>query len=47
MATTNQNQILHSQKTKRKVSKHKISGNHPTKKKKKKGTKEKQNQLKN
>ena len=42
MATTNQNQILHSQKTKRKVSKHKISGNHPTKKKKKKekGTKE-------
>ena len=29
-ATTNQNQTLHSQKLKRKVLKHKISGNHPT-----------------
>ena len=32
---TNQNQTLHSQKLKRKVLKHKINGNHPTKKKKK------------
>ena len=31
-ATTNQNQTLHSQKLKRKVHKHKINGNHPTKK---------------
>ena len=30
--TTNQNQILYSQKPKRKVHKHKISGNYPTKK---------------
>ena len=30
-ATTNQNQTLHSQKLKRKVLKHKINGNHPTK----------------
>jgi len=30
-ATTNQNQILHSQKLKRKVHKHKINRNHPTK----------------
>ena len=44
-ATTNQNQILHSQKLKRKVLKHKINGNHPTKKKRKK--REKYNQLKN
>ena len=36
-ATTNQNQTLCSQKLKRKVHKHKINGNHPTKKKK--GTK--------
>ena len=28
--TTNQNQILHSQNLKRKVLKHKINGNHPT-----------------
>jgi len=34
-ATTNQNQTLHSQKWKRKVLKHKINGNHLTKKKKK------------
>ena len=34
-ATTNQNQTLHSQKLKRKVLKHKINGNHPTKKRKK------------
>ena len=33
-ATTNQNQTLHSQKLKRKVLKHKINGNHPTKKRK-------------
>ena len=33
-ATTNQNQILHLQKLKRKVLKHKINGNHPTKKRK-------------
>ena len=33
-ATTNQNQTLHSQKGKRKVLKHKINGNHPTKKRK-------------
>ena len=31
-ATINQNQILHSQKLKRKVLKHKINGNHPTQK---------------
>ena len=31
-ATTNQNQILHSQKLKRKVLEHKINRNHPTKK---------------
>ena len=30
--TTNQNQTLHSQKLKRKVLKHKINGNHSTKK---------------
>ena len=41
-ATTNQNQTLHSQKLKRKVLKHKINGNFPTKKKE-----EKQNQLEN
>ena len=35
-ATTNQNQTLYSQKLKRKGFKHKINGNHPTKKKKKK-----------
>ena len=35
MATANQNQILHSQKLKTNVLKHKINGNHPTKKKKK------------
>ena len=39
-ATTNQNQTLHSQEQKIKGHKHKINGNHPTKKKKK-GTKEK------
>ena len=33
-ATTNQNQTLHSQKLKRKVLKHKINRNHPTKKRK-------------
>ena len=33
-ATTNQNQILLSQKLKKKVHKHKINGNHPTKKRK-------------
>ena len=38
-ATTNQNQILHSQKLKRSRHKHKIKGNHPTKKSK--GTKKK------
>ena len=32
--TTNQNQTLHSQKLKRKGHKHKIKGNHPTKKRK-------------
>ena len=31
-ATTNQNQTLHSKKLKRKVLKHKINGNHTTKK---------------
>ena len=31
-ATTNRNQTLHSQKLKTKVLKHKINGNHPTKK---------------
>ena len=31
-ATTNKNQTLHSQKLKRKVHKHKINGNHQTKK---------------
>ena len=31
-AATNQNQTLHSQKLKRIVLKHKINGNHPTKK---------------
>ena len=30
--TKNQNQILHSEKLKRKVLKHKINGNHPTEK---------------
>ena len=44
-ATTNQNQTLHSQKLKRGGQKHKIKGNNPTKKRKKKerekGTKEK------
>ena len=34
-ATTNQNQILHSQKMKRKVLKHKINGNNPTQKRRK------------
>ena len=33
-ATRNQNQTLYSQKLKRKVHKHKINGNHPTKKRK-------------
>ena len=33
-ATTNQNQILHSQKLKRKGHKHQIKGNHPTKERK-------------
>ena len=33
-ATTNQNQILHLQKLKRKALKHKTNGNHPTKKRK-------------
>ena len=33
-ATISQNQTLHSQKLKRKVLKHKINGNHPTKKRK-------------
>ena len=38
-ATTNQNQTLHSQKLKRKVFKHKINGNYPaTKERKKKET---------
>ena len=47
-ATTNQNQTLHSKKLKRKVHEHKIHGNHPTKKEKKKeGRKEKQNQWEN
>ena len=36
-ATTNQNQTLHSQNLKRKVHKHKINGNHPTKKERNKG----------
>ena len=34
-ATTNQNQIIHSQKLKRRGQKHKIKGNHTTKKRKK------------
>ena len=33
-STTNQNQTLHSQKLKRKIRKHKMNGNHPTKKRK-------------
>ena len=33
-ATTNQNQILHSHKLKRKILKHKINGNHPIQKRK-------------
>ena len=33
--TTNQNQIIHSQKPKRREFKHKIKGDHTTKKKKK------------
>ena len=33
-ATTNQNQILHSQKLKRKVLEHKIKGNHTNQKRK-------------
>ena len=37
-ATTNQNQTLHSQKLKIKVLEHKINGNHPTKKRKKRET---------
>ena len=41
-ATTNQNQILHSQKLRRKGHEHKINGNHLTKERK-----EKQNQLEN
>ena len=41
--TTNQNQIIHSQKPKRREYKHKIKGDHTTKKKKKrKRKKEKQ-----
>ena len=44
-ATTNQNQTLHSQKLERKVLKHKIIVNHPTKKERKKGKTE--NQLEN
>ena len=35
-ATTNQNQTLHSQKLKRRGHKHKMKGNHPTIKKKRK-----------
>ena len=35
-ATTNQNQTLHPQKLKRRGHKHKIIGNHPTKKKEEK-----------
>ena len=35
-ATTNQNQTIHSQKLKRRGHKHKIKGNHPTKKKRNK-----------
>ena len=34
-AITDQNQTLYSQKLKRKIEKHKLNGNHPTKKKKK------------
>ena len=34
MTTTNQNQTLHSQKLKRKVHKHEVNGNHPTRKRK-------------
>jgi len=34
-AITDQNQTLHSQKLKRKIEKHKLNGNHPTKKRKK------------
>ena len=41
-ATTNQNQTLHSQKMKKKGLKHKINGNHPTKKRR-----ETENQLEN
>ena len=37
-ATTNQNQILHSWKLKRKGHKHKIKGSHPTKKIKEQST---------
>ena len=33
-ANTNQNQTIHSQKLKRRGHKHKIKGNHPTKKRK-------------
>ena len=36
-ATTNQNQTLLSQKLKRRGHKHKIKGNHPTKKERRKG----------
>ena len=36
-ATTNQNQTLHSQKLERKILKHKISENHPTKNRKEAG----------
>ena len=35
-ATTNQNQTLHAQKLKRKVFRHKINANHPTKKERRK-----------
>ena len=40
-ATTNQIQMLHSQNLKRKVFEHKINGNHPTKK----GRKKKRNRI--
>ena len=33
-ASTNQNQTIHSQKLKRRVHKHQLKGNHPTKKRK-------------
>jgi len=45
-ATTNQNQIIHSQKLKRRGHKHKIKGKHPTTKKERNKGKT-QNQLEN